>query len=70
MKIGKYLKYNNNLKVESNFFNEEIKNIALISNDDKRMQSINSIETYAQKGKNKQVIIIETIPECLTLMMS
>ena len=34
------------------------------------MQSINSIETYAQKGKNKQVIIIETIPECLTLMMS
>ena len=33
------------------------------------MQSINSIEKYAQKGKNKQFIIIESIPECLTLMI-
>ena len=30
-----------------NVFTEEINKIALISNDDKRMQSINSIETYA-----------------------
>ena len=30
-----------------NVFTEEINKIALISNDDKRMQSIDSIETYA-----------------------
>ena len=30
-----------------NVFTEEINKIALSSNDDKRMQSIDSIETYA-----------------------
>ena len=30
-------------------FTEEINKIALSSNDDKRMQSINSIKTYAYK---------------------
>ena len=30
-----------------NVFTEEIKKTALSSNDDKRMQSIDSIETYA-----------------------
>ena len=30
-----------------NIFTEEINKIALSSNDDKRMQSIDSIETYA-----------------------
>ena len=43
-------------------FTEEINKIALSSNDDKRMQSVNSIETYAygtskdltcKKDKNK-----------------
>ena len=31
------------------FFTEEINKIGLSSNDDKRMQSINSIEIYAYK---------------------
>ena len=36
------------LKCEShNVFSEEFNKIALISNDDKRMESIGSIETYA-----------------------
>ena len=47
---------NNNLMLETqqrfkserhNVFTEEINKIALSSNDDKRMQSIDSIETYA-----------------------
>ena len=48
----KFIK-NNKLTLEtqqrfkSNTHNEEINKIALSSNDDKRMQSINSIETYA-----------------------
>ena len=62
-----------------NVFTEEINKIALSSNDDKRIQSINSIETYAcgktkdlicKKEKIKQLSIIKTIPECLTLIMS
>ena len=32
-----------------NIFPEKINKIALISNDDKRMQSIDSIETYAYR---------------------
>ena len=36
-------------------FTEEINKIALSSNDDKRMQSINSIETYAY-GMNKDLV--------------
>ena len=60
-------------------FTEEINKIALSSNDDKRIQSINSIESYAyemskdlicKKEKIKQLSIIKTIPECLTLIMS
>ena len=37
------------------FFTEEINNITLCSNDDKRMQSIDSIEKYAH-GMNKEKI--------------
>ena len=36
-------------------FTEEINNIALSSNDVKRMQSINSIETYAYE-MNKNLV--------------
>ena len=38
-----------------NVFTEEINKIALSSNDDKRLQSINSIKTYAH-GMSKDVI--------------
>ena len=38
-----------------NVFTEEINKIALSSNDDKRMQSIDSIETYAY-GTSKDLI--------------
>ena len=34
---------------EHNIFNEKINKIALSSNDDKRIQSIDSIDTYAHK---------------------
>ena len=34
-----------------NVFTEEINKIALSSNDDKRMQSIDSIETYAYRTR-------------------
>ena len=37
------------------FFTEEINKIALSSGNDKRMQSIDSIETYAHK-KNKVLV--------------
>ena len=37
-----------------NVFTEEINKIALSSNDDKRIQSIDSIETYAHGTRNKQ----------------
>ena len=62
-----------------NVFTEEINKIALSSNDDKRRQSINSIDTYGngtskdlicKKEKIKQVGIIKGIPEVLTLIMS
>ena len=36
-------------------FTEEINKIALISNDDKRMQSIDSIETYTY-GTSKDLV--------------
>ena len=51
-----------------NVFTEETNKIALTSSDDKRMQSINSIETFAygtrkdvirKKGKNKRNNIIK-----------
>ena len=38
-----------------NFFTEEMNKIALSSNDDKRMQSIDSIETYAC-GTSKDLV--------------
>ena len=38
-----------------NVFAEEIKKIALSSNDDKRMQSIDSLETYAY-GTSKDLV--------------
>ena len=38
-----------------NAFTEEINKIALSSNDDKRMQSIDSIQTYAH-GVNKNLV--------------
>ena len=38
-----------------NAFTEEIKKIALSSNDDKKMQTIDSIETYAY-GKSKDLV--------------
>ena len=38
-----------------NVFTEEINKIALSSNDDKRIQSIDSIETYAH-GMNKDLL--------------
>ena len=38
-----------------NIFTEEINKIALSSNDDKRMQSIDSIETYAY-GTSKNLV--------------
>ena len=41
-----------------NVFTKEINKIALISNDDKRMQSIDSIETYAY-GTSKDLICKE-----------
>ena len=44
------------LKTERhNVLNEEINEIALSSNDDKRMQSISSIETYAY-GMSKDLV--------------
>ena len=41
-----------------NVFIEEINKIALSSNDDKRMQSIDSIETYAY-GTSKDLVSIK-----------
>ena len=61
-----------------NAFTEEIYKIALSSNDDKRMQSIDSIETYAY-GTRKDLVsdkeeikcnnIIKRYRKALTLMM-
>ena len=46
-----------------NCFTEEINNISLSSNDDKRIQSINSIETYAH-GMSKNVVCKEKEIKC------
>ena len=35
------------------FFSEDLNKIELSTNDDKRMQSINSIETYAYETKEE-----------------
>ena len=44
-----------------NVYTEEINKIALSSNDDKRMQSIDSIETYAYGTSKDLVSEIEEI---------
>ena len=50
------LKIRQRLKSERhNVFTEEINKIALISNDDNKMQSIDSIETYAY-GTSKDLV--------------
>ena len=68
-------------KKQSNIKNyqEEISKIALSSNVGKRIQSINSIETYGygtskdlicKKEKIKQLSLIKAKQECLSLIMS
>ena len=61
-----------------NVFPEEINRIALSANDDKRMQSFNSIETYAygaskglvsEKEDDKYKNIIKRYKKWLNLMM-
>ena len=53
-----------------NVFTEEINKIALIINDDKRMQSIGSIETYAcgtrkdLVSKKEKIKCSNTIKQC------
>ena len=49
------LKTQQRLKSERHVFTEEINKIALSLNDDKRMQSIDSIETYAY-GTSKDLV--------------
>ena len=46
-----------------NVFTEEINKIALNSNDDKRMQSIDSIETYAY-GTSKYLANEKKVIKC------
>ena len=46
-----------------NVFTEEINKIALISNDDKRMESIGSIETYAC-GTSKYLVSGKEVIKC------
>ena len=50
-----------------NVFTEEINKIALSSNDDKRMQSIDSIETYAYRTRKDLVSEKEEI-KCSSIM--
>ena len=74
MKNRRMLKTRHSFKSEGhNVFTEEINKMTLSSNDDKKIQSINSIETYTygtskyhicKKEKFKQLSIIKTIPEC------
>ena len=60
IKNWKKLKTQQRFKSERhNVFTEEINKIALSSNDDKRMQSIDSIETYAY-GINKDLVYKKT----------
>ena len=48
---------------EKIFFSEGIDKISLISNDDKRLQSIDSIETFAY-GKKKNLISEKEVIKC------
>ena len=50
-----------------NVFTEEIDKIALSSNDDKRIQSIDSIETYAC-GTSKDVVSEKEVITCNNIM--
>ena len=50
-----------------NVFTEEINKIALSSNDDKRIQSIDSIETYAC-GTSKDVVSEKEVITCNNIM--
>ena len=50
-----------------NVFTEEINKIALSSNDDKRIQSIDSIETYASET-SKDVVIEKEVIKCNNIM--
>ena len=50
-----------------NVFTEEIDKIALSSNDDKRIQSIDSIETYAC-GTSKDVVSQKEVIKCNNIM--
>ena len=53
----KYTKIQRRFKIERHnvFFTEEVNEIALKPNDDKRIQSVDSIETYAH-GMSKDLI--------------
>ena len=55
------LKTQQRFKSERHVFTEETNKISLSSNDDKRMQSIDSIETYTY-GVNKN---LERIKKCI-----
>ena len=50
-----------------NVFTEEINKITLSSNDDKRMQSIDSIETYAY-GMNKDLVCKKKEIKCSNII--
>ena len=50
-----------------NIFTEEINTIALSSNDDKRMQSIDSIETHAY-GTNRDLVSENQEIKCNNIM--
>ena len=50
-----------------NVFTEEINKIALSSNDDKRIQSIDSTETYASET-SKDVVIEKEVIKCNNIM--
>ena len=75
-KITKNNKHSKIFKVKDNVFTEKINKIALSSNDDKRMQSIDSTETYAH-GTSKDLVHKKQeikcnkkkIQNCLTLIV-
>ena len=58
------LKTQRRFKIErDNIFNEQIRKIALNSNDDERIQSIDSIETYAF-GTSKDLVSEKEAIKC------
>ena len=58
------MKTQQKFKIERyNVFTEEINKIALSSNDDKRMQSIDSIETYPY-GTSKDLVSEKEVIKC------